>query len=373
MEYKLDKRIQVSTSSYICSDYYVDNERIIYQAENRVIKKLIHGVEEHDILKCDFIAKSIKKMNTFLSIRNPVTGKSIFLEDYSTAVVNISLLENFGVFDNAYLKDKTFISSGNYTNKKWGVYDFLLNEIPWLKVGNPDIHSIGDSKNIYRRSAQYKNGDYAQIFESINLKTGEIVWTIDLEIFGRPLLRGDKAGKVTQIIGIFEETIIVHVAAFVLLGINKMTGELMWEIPDFYRSSNLYGISQNLHLNDQTGVISGFTINGYFEINIAEKENKGVLYDLSSFFESNWNIREYSVSDDGENFYFIGNRVNKNEINNFNSCTIGVFNSQQKEIQWYQDVVLNETTLFGKPKFTKNNLYTQDRKGMIYCFQKIGL
>ncbi len=297
-------------------------------------------------------------------------GKTTFLNLYSKEKTEIPITFNgdIGYFQNTYISS---INSKQEEDYRW--------------TSNYVIYQLFPFKELYRLPHRYYGSGYRfenqyiqiqsekNILKSLSLLTGEYEWEVDLGKRKYMDLGQEKEAHIRNIVGVWENILVVTMTHNEVITIDLKTGTILWETQDL--------LKKHLHKGN-AGKWRGYLQNCYIE--------NGKLYELTSSIyysidlqtqrvEILWqDTREHEFvtvvhSTYTENYvYFTGSYNNR-----FQPHLLGVFNRQTRQIDWLHDMTLSVDPNLGYvaslnqvPQVTDDKLYILDSGGTLHIFEK---
>jgi outer membrane protein assembly factor BamB len=324
--------------------YFINENELLFENNKQLFN--VYGLEAN-------------KYGVFAFTNMSNVSTSIILE---SEVVQTSLSLNSMAFNGV----DTIVRKKDNGIKRNGMYNIINNEIKWLD--NLDVFGqcLRSINYLFHRKGHYS-------IKSLSLLTGEYNWSLDLS--GRYYQKGNetKETAIKEIIGLWEDVLLVSLTSYELVAIDTNSGQVIWETNDLYaRLSDVF--QPHKHYD--------FTRNLFIE--------DGYLYELSSCIYYRIHIKTQKLEilwkDDREED-FITIRYTSNCIDYIYfvaahqkqlQCEIvGVFNRKTFSIDWQENINLSVDPALGyqasinqKPQATADKIYVLDTGGALHIYQK---
>ncbi|NBB31834.1 hypothetical protein [Cellulophaga sp. BC115SP] len=253
----------------------------------------------------------------------------------------ISLLECYSLSEKKYSEDKIIISqrvSRGVFNKF--VFDLSTGSI--LKKIDAEPSFISLSSEIFT---------IATTLKSLSLLTGEYEWEVDLGAYG----------EIAQIIGNFQNQLIVSLSNQNLIGIQVKTGEILWEFrkPQEIRAD----FTRNAHLDSETGKIYFLTFYDFVEFDIQTYSISQHKSFWTGNFQTTWQFGHSCQQ--GDYIYFTAG-IGTAQFYYW----LGVFHIPSMEIVWQYQREDQKETFNSSPQVSEKQLFALDSGGTLHIFEK---
>ncbi len=204
------------------------------------------------------------------------------------------------------------------------------------------------------------------ILSYINV-SGDVLWKHDVNQYSRS---PNQSVEVLQNIGVYCNTLWVHLSSSGLLGLDVNTGMTVRYLPMIYQSLGLVDASsqamlnvKQMHLDVVQGKIKSLAHRYYFEIDLNTFKS-GIRTDFGENGNISWRITQSTLS--GKYLYFIG-AAQGEPVNR----AIGVFDTDTATIVWYeQDALAEKKYLFytTPPLVANLRMFVLDSEGNLHVY-----
>lgn len=350
------------TISYIqCNLYKSTGDVIIYQlkqnnkyclnclsiSENRIIWHTCFDYYFDSINIVDGVI-ILRKFNGFLIVLDLNFGnkalKTISLENFeSQYLLPISDKKEIVIYED---KKEMFLS---------GVYEFDKNEIKWLSnsiIGLTQLNGI------------YFGIKDRQLLSKYDSNLGFLQWQSDLSAYNWHQFDGEKPAQIGQIVGVSENILLVWMAGEQLLGLDLVTGEVLWKIDfaPYFHITKWFTVFYYWNIENHKLYLLKYLY--YFEIDLATQEVK-ILWQNP---DESYSITHCCYTPDYVYFTAFGSEL---EIQ-----VLGAFNRRSLTIDWLERQTMPRLDAYSyvgfhqAPQVDGSKLYVLDSGGTLHIFEK---
>ena len=269
------------------------------------------------------------------------------------------------------INDDILASEYDFIDRRYKVFLFnfkknqIINEIKksldiWGLLRNQDvIYFYGKSKNS---------------LNNISLLTGEYEWELDLSGRKNPPESREEEAQIRQLVGIWQNQLIITMTNNELISIDTQTGKILWETKQLTAQVNQgpsYKWRGHLSFNGchiESGKLYEIVGSVYYSIDLLTQAVEILWQDPRS--EDYITVQHRTYTEDY--IYFTGSVDGA-----FQAHIVGVFNRKTLSLEWIEDMSLPISPSMGypaslnqPPQVTDNKLYVLDSGGTLHIFEK---
>jgi len=310
----------------------------------KIYKNFIFGFTHYsrkEIIKYNFI-KNEKVIHHNSKIKEFYSFSSYFLADFSDKVCFINEnSEPYNCLPSAYKMGINYnysnfllIYKGRYDNREFGIFSIRENKIIWKKHNIKGLEKINNL--LLNRQNSY--------LTKYDIRTGTQLWQFDITGI-------DPGGKISRLIGVYQNILIAGIGTDWLIGIHTETGELVWKekaIPNFdvidYNKGILHSITSGYVKTDP---LTGKTLD---------------LFDDKNYFE-----KVIGIESQRDNYAIVGKHLITTD---WRKGKIGAFNTLTHRFDWiYEEKGISFPA--GHPvQYAEPYLFVMDNKHNLHIFEK---
>jgi len=212
------------------------------------------------------------------------------------------------------------------------------------------------------------------ILKSLSLLTGEYEWELDLSGRKNPPESREEEAQIRQLVGIWQNQLIITMTNNELIRIDTQTGKILWETKQLTAQINQgpsYKWRGHLSFNGchiESGKLYEIVGSVYYSIDLLTQAVEILWQDPRS--EDYITVQHRTYTEDY--IYFTGSVDGA-----FQPHIVGVFNRKTLSLEWIEDMSLPISPSMGypaslnqPPQVTDNKLYVLDSGGTLHIFEK---
>lgn len=212
------------------------------------------------------------------------------------------------------------------------------------------------------------------IVQSLSLLTGEYEWELDLSGRKNPPESREEEAQIRQLVGIWQNQLIITMTNNELISIDTQTGKILWETKQLTAQINQgpsYKWRGHLSFNGchiESGKLYEIVGSVYYSIDLLTQAVEILWQDPRS--EDYITVQHRTYTEDY--IYFTGSVDGA-----FQAHIVGVFNRKTLSLEWIEDMSLPISPSMGypaslnqPPQVTDNKLYVLDSGGTLHIFEK---